>query len=430
MNKSDIDFDQQHIWHPYSSMINPLPCYLVKSAQGIFLNLSNGQQLIDGMSSWWAVIHGYNHPRLNRALKNQINRMSHVMFGGITHHPAISLCRNLIKITPKNLNCIFLSDSGSVAIEVAIKMVLQYWKSLGKNKIKFLTIKNGYHGDTFSAISVCDPNNSFHNLYSNFFPKNLFSDAPKCSFYNKWDEQDIYSFNNFIEKYKDVIAAVILEPIVQSIGGMNFYHPMFLKKVRLLCNTFEIPLILDEIATGFCRTGKFFAFEHANIVPDILCIGKAITGGTVTLSATLTTKKIATTISKNSISGCFMHGPTFMANPLACAVANENIKMLQENKWKVQINNIEKCFRLHLLPLRSHPEVHDVRILGAIGVVECIRIINVAYMQKFFVKNGVWIRPFKKIIYLIPSYIIDENSLKKLIHVIAIALDHKNFFLK
>ncbi|XBC42576.1 MAG: adenosylmethionine--8-amino-7-oxononanoate transaminase [Buchnera aphidicola (Kaburagia rhusicola ensigallis)] len=430
MNKSDIDFDQQHIWHPYSSMINPLPCYLVKSAQGIFLNLSNGQQLIDGMSSWWAVIHGYNHPRLNRALKNQINRMSHVMFGGITHHPAISLCRNLIKITPKNLSCIFLSDSGSVAIEVAIKMVLQYWKSLGKNKIKFLTIKNGYHGDTFSAISVCDPNNSFHNLYSNFFPKNLFSDAPKCSFYNKWDEQDIYSFNNFIEKYKDVIAAVILEPIVQSIGGMNFYHPMFLKKVRLLCNTFEIPLILDEIATGFCRTGKFFAFEHANIVPDILCIGKAITGGTITLSATLTTKKIATTISKNNISGCFMHGPTFMANPLACAVANENIKILKENKWKMQINNIEKCFRLHLLPLQSHPEVNDVRILGAIGVVECVHIINVAYMQKFFVKNGVWIRPFEKIIYLIPSYIIDENSLKKLIYVISIALDHKNFFLR
>ncbi|XBC37426.1 MAG: adenosylmethionine--8-amino-7-oxononanoate transaminase [Buchnera aphidicola (Meitanaphis microgallis)] len=430
MNKFDLKFDQQHIWHPYSSIVDPLPCYLVASAKGIFLNLDNGQQLIDGMSSWWAVIHGYNNPRLNRALKKQINCMSHVMFGGITHYPAIFLCRKLIEITPKNLNYIFLSDSGSVSIEVAVKMALQYWKSLGKNKVIFLTVKNGYHGDTFSAISVCDPTNSFHNLYRNFFPINLFSDAPKCSFYSKWDEQDICSFNNLIEKYQDDIAAVILEPIVQGVGGMNFYHPMFLKKVRLLCNKFNVPLILDEIATGFGRTGKLFAFEHADIVPDILCIGKAMTGGTITLSATLTTKEIAQTISNNNQSGCFMHGPTFMANPLACAVASENIAMLQENEWKIQVDNIEKCFRSNLLPLLDHPEVKDVRILGAIGVIECFHVINIANIQKFFVRHGVWIRPFSKIIYLIPSYVIDEHSLKKLIHIISIALNYKHFFLK
>ncbi|XBC37944.1 MAG: adenosylmethionine--8-amino-7-oxononanoate transaminase [Buchnera aphidicola (Floraphis choui)] len=430
MNKLDLTFDQRHIWHPYSSIINPLPCYLIKSAKGIFLTLENGQQLIDGMSSWWAAIHGYNHPRLNNALKSQINRMSHVMFGGITHYPAISLCRKLIKITPKNLNYIFLSDSGSVSIEVAIKMVLQYWESLGTKKIVFLTIKNGYHGDTFSAISVCDPDSSFHNLYSGFFPTNLFSNSPKCSFYSKWNEQDICSFNNLIEKYKNTIAGVILEPIVQGVGGMKFYHPMFLKKVRLLCNIFDIPLILDEIATGFGRTGKLFAFEYANIVPDILCIGKAMTGGTITLSATLTTKKIAKIISNNKTSKCFMHGPTFMANPLACAVANENIAILQENKWKTQVKNIEKCFRLNLLPLLNHPKVKDVRILGAIGVVECIFVINVANIQRFFVKNGVWIRPFNKIIYLVPPYIIDEKSLKKLIYVISIALDYKHFFIQ
>ncbi|XBC40530.1 MAG: adenosylmethionine--8-amino-7-oxononanoate transaminase [Buchnera aphidicola (Nurudea yanoniella)] len=430
MNKFNLKFDQQHIWHPYSSMINPLPCYLIESAKGVFLKLHNGRKLIDGMSSWWAAIHGYNHPQLNRALKLQINRMSHIMFGGITHYPAISLCRKLIKITPKKLKCIFLSDSGSVAIEVAIKMVLQYWKSLGKNKITFLTIKNGYHGDTFSALSVSDPINSFHILYESFLPVNLFSDAPKCSFYSKWNKQDIYSFHKLIEKYADIIAGVILEPIVQSIGGMNFYHPNFLKKVRSLCNIFNIPLILDEIATGFGRTGKFFAFEYANIVPDILCIGKAITGGTITLSATLTTKKIANIISNNNISKSFMHGPTFMANPLACAVANKNIEILQKNIWKKQVKNIENCLRLNLFPLLTHPEVKDVRVLGAIGVVECMHTLKIKSIQKFFVKHGVWIRPFNKIIYLIPSYIIDEESLRKLIYVISIALDEKKFFMK
>ncbi|XBC38469.1 MAG: adenosylmethionine--8-amino-7-oxononanoate transaminase [Buchnera aphidicola (Melaphis rhois)] len=429
MNKSDLMFDQQHIWHPYSSMINPLPCYLIKSAKGIFLTLDDGRQLIDGMSSWWSVIHGYNHPRLNRALKTQISRMSHVMFGGITHYPAISLCRKLIKITPKILSCIFLSDSGSVSIEVAIKMALQYWKALNKNRTTFLTIKNGYHGDTFSAVSLSDPMSSFHNLYCDFFPKNLFSDAPKCSFYSKWDEQDIHSFNYLIEKNKDIIAAVILEPIVQGIGGMNFYHPMFLRKIRTLCTEFNIPLILDEIATGFGRTGKFFAFEYSRIVPDILCIGKAMTGGMITLSATLTTRKIAETIS-SSASGCFMHGPTFMANPLACAVANENIAILQEKSWKKQVKNIEKYFNLFLSPLLNHPNVKDIRILGAIGVIECMRNINIARIQDFFVKKGVWIRPFHNIIYLVPSYIIDKSSLKRLIHVISIALNYKHFFIE
>ncbi|AAO26998.1 adenosylmethionine-8-amino-7-oxononanoate aminotransferase [Buchnera aphidicola str. Bp (Baizongia pistaciae)] len=429
MQKNNLNFDKQHIWHPYASMIQPTPCILVKSAKGIILKLHNGKKLIDGMSSWWSTIHGYNHPRLNNALKNQINKMSHVMFGGITHYPAISLCKKLIEITPNSLTRIFLSDSGSVSIEIAIKMILQYWQSLGKNKVIFLTIKKSYHGDTFAAMSVCDPKNSFHQFYHNFLPINIFADNPKCSFDGLWNKKDIISFKKLIQKHKDVVAAVILEPIVQSVGGMKFYHPNYLKQVRFLCDLYKIPLILDEIATGFGRTGKFFAFEHSNIVPDVLCIGKAITGGTITLSATLTTDKIANVIS-NSASGCLMHGPTFMGNPLACAAAYENILILQENKWKIQVKNIETCLRTYLFPLKTHYEVYDVRVLGAIGVVECYHYINISMMQNYFVKNNVWIRPFRKLIYLVPAYIIDNASLKKLINVISNALNYENFFMK
>ncbi|HXK00446.1 MAG TPA: adenosylmethionine--8-amino-7-oxononanoate transaminase [Buchnera sp. (in: enterobacteria)] len=428
MNKSDLNFDLKHIWHPYSSMIHSIPCYPIISAKGIYLKLNNGKKIIDGMSSWWAVIHGYNNPRLNKSLKDQIRKMSHVMFGGITHPAAILLCRKLIEIVPKQLECIFLCDSGSVSVEVAMKMALQYWQALGETRRIFLTIRNGYHGDTFFAMSVSDPVNSIHSLYSKLLPLHLFADAPKCTFEATWDEKDIHSFNTLIKNNKKNIAAVILEPIVQGAGGMRFYHPQYLKTVRYLCNNYNIPLIIDEIATGFGRTGKLFAYEYAGIVPDVLCIGKALTGGMMTLSATITTKKIANTIS-NGKTNCFMHGPTFMGNPLACAVASENITILQENKWQTQVFSIESILKLYLLPLKKHPKVFNIRVLGAIGVVECLYIINIKKIQLFFVQHGVWIRPFNKLIYLIPPYIIDSYSLKKLIDVIYKALDNNEFFI-
>ncbi|QCI20736.1 adenosylmethionine--8-amino-7-oxononanoate transaminase [Buchnera aphidicola (Brachycaudus cardui)] len=428
MSQSDTIFDYKHIWHPYSPMINPIPSYSVISAKGVYLKLKNKKNIIDGMSSWWSAIHGYNHPFLNRALKKQIKKMSHVMFGGITHPPAIALCRQLIALTPKKLECIFLSDSGSVAIEVAIKMLIQYWQSLGQKRKQFLTIRNGYHGDTFAAMSVSDPKNSFHKIYNNLLPNNLFADAPVSSFHKKWQKNDLISFKKIIEENSLKIAGVILEPIVQGVGGMNFYHPTYLKKIKTLCNDHHIPLIFDEIATGFGRTGRLFAFEHADVTPDILCLGKSITGGTITLAATLTSRHIANTISMSEV-GCFMHGPTYMANPLACAVANANIKILKTNQWKTQVDKIEKQLSQNLLPLINHPYVIDVRILGAIGVVECSHLVNMFLIQKFFVDNGVWIRPFKKLIYIVPPYIINPDQLNKLTNVIIEALDNKSLFI-
>ncbi|QCI17111.1 adenosylmethionine--8-amino-7-oxononanoate transaminase [Buchnera aphidicola (Aphis helianthi)] len=428
MSQSDILFDYKHIWHPYSSITNPLSCYSVISAKGVYLKLKNGKNIIDGMSSWWSTIHGYNHPILNKSLKKQIRKMSHVMFGGITHPSAILLCKKLIKLTPEKLDCVFLSDSGSIAIEVAIKMLIQYWESLGQNRIKILTIRNSYHGDTFGAMSISDPNNSMHKIYHRFLPKNLFANAPSSDFHQQWNANDIISFQKIIEKNAFKIAGVILEPIVQGVGGMRFYHPIFLKKVEELCKYHSIPLVFDEIATGFGRTGKFFAFQHANVIPDILCLGKAMTGGTITLAATLTSRDIANTIS-NSNTRCFMHGPTYMGNPLACAVANANIKILEKNEWKKQVINIEKELCKSLLPLIDHSRVIDVRVLGAIGVVECKQQVNLELIQKFFVKNGVWIRPFKKLIYIVPPYIISINNLKTLINVIKKSLNENNLFI-
>ncbi|CAL4322603.1 Adenosylmethionine-8-amino-7-oxononanoate aminotransferase [Buchnera aphidicola (Protaphis terricola)] len=428
MSQSDMLFDAKHIWHPYSSLIKPVSCYSIISAKGVYLKLKNGKKIIDGMSSWWSTIHGYNNPILNKALKKQIKKISHVMFGGITHPSAILLCKKLIKLTPKKLECIFLSDSGSIAIEVAIKMLIQYWEALGQNRTKILTIKNAYHGDTFGAMSISDPNNSMHKIYNHFLPKNLFANAPCSNFNDHWNSNDIISFKKIIKKNIFTIAGVILEPIVQSVGGMKFYHPIFLKKVKELCQNYSIPLVFDEIATGFGRTGKFFAFEHANVIPDILCLGKAITGGTITLAATLTSRHIANTIS-NSSTRCFMHGPTYMANPLACSAANANIKILEKNQWQEQVSNIEKELNINLLPLINHPRVIDVRVLGAIGVVECSKFINLELIQNFFVKNGVWIRPFRKLIYIVPPYIISIEDLKKLIYIIKKSLDQNIFFI-
>ncbi|KNC15437.1 adenosylmethionine-8-amino-7-oxononanoate aminotransferase [Pantoea sp. RIT-PI-b] len=420
--QDDLNFDRQHIWHPYTSMRDPLPCYPVVAAHGCQLQLADGRELVDGMSSWWAAIHGYNHPRLNQALQQQMAQMSHVMFGGITHPAAVELSRQLIAMTPDALECVFLADSGSIAVEVSMKMALQYWLGRNQTRQKFLTLKRGYHGDTFAAMSVCDPQNSMHSLWRGYLPEHLFANAPQCAFDDGWNEADFADFAQLAETHHREIAAVILEPIVQGAGGMRFYHPRYLQQVRELCDRYGLLLIADEIATGFGRSGKLFACEHAGITPDILCLGKALTGGTMTLSATLTTREVADTISR-SAAGCFMHGPTFMGNPLACAVAVESLAMINEGHWTTQVAAIEQQLRAELLPLRSHSAVADARVLGAIGVVETHQAVNMAALQQFFVERGVWIRPFGRLIYLMPPYLISAAELTQLTQALSAALD-------
>ncbi len=427
MTPADLTFDRDHIWHPYTSMSDPLPCYPVVAAEGSRLQLADGRQLVDGMSSWWAAVHGYNHPRLNQALQTQMAQMSHVMFGGITHPPAVALCRRLVDMTPAPLECVFLADSGSVAVEVAMKMALQYWQARGEKRQRFLTLRNGYHGDTFAAMSVCDPQNSMHSLYQGYLPEHLFAPAPTCRFDDPWCESDTDALEQLIVSHHRQLTAVILEPIVQGAGGMRFYHPRYLHRVRELCDRYRLLLIADEIATGFGRTGRLFACEHAGIAPDILCVGKALTGGTLTLSATLTTRQVADTISRGA-AGCFMHGPTFMANPLACAVATESLAMLEESHWPAQVAAIEAQLRTALTPLKAATEVADVRVLGAIGVVETHRPVDVAAIQRFFVENGVWIRPFGRLIYLMPPYIISREELMRLTDALAAAVDNPRLF--
>lgn len=413
-----LDFDKSHIWHPYTSMADPLPVYPVVSADGVRLKLENGETLIDGMASWWCVIHGYNNPILNEALKKQIDTMAHVMFGGITHQPAVELASILVNITPASLTKVFFSDSGSVAVEVAIKMALQYWANLGnKNKKKLLTIRNGYHGDTFAAMSVCDPVTGMHGLFSDVLMHNYFADAPVCRFHDPFLEKDILSFDNLIKENHGEIAAVILEPIVQGAGAMFFYSPEYLRRVSALCDRYDVLLIADEIATGFGRSGALFACEHAAIEPDIMCLGKALTGGYLSLAATLCNDRVSDGISKDS--GVLMHGPTFMGNPMACAVAIASIKLLLSSPWEKLIRAIEAQLLKELSVCIQHESVADVRVLGAIGVVELKHKVEIDIAQKFFVSHGVWIRPYGKLVYIMPPYIIESTDLSQLSQAIS-----------
>lgn len=420
----DIAFDRNHIWHPYTSTIHPLTCYPVTRAEGVHIYLENGTPLIDGMSSWWAAIHGYNHPALNNAVIEQLSQMSHVMFGGITHEPAIALCKKLVAMTPASLEKVFLCDSGSISVEVALKMALQYWHAKGESRAKFLTLRHGYHGDSFAAMSVTDPDNSMHRLYKGFLPEHIFADSPACGFYDEWRESDIADFRDKLEINAANIAAVILEPIVQGAGGMRIYHPSYLKRVRELCDEYGVLLICDEIATGFGRTGKLFACEHAGIEPDILCLGKALTGGYMTMAATLTTQHVADTVCSGE-AGCFMHGPTFMGNPLAAAVANASLQLLLDTPWQDKVLGIESALSVLLPPLLSSHAVKAVRWLGAIGVVETHHPVNVEIIQKHFVEKGVWIRPFGRLVYIMPPYDISHAQLQQLVEAIHSGLDEQ-----
>ncbi len=413
-----LQADHDYIWHPYSAIESEQPIFPVASAKGVRLTLTDGRELIDGMASWWCVLHGYNHPAINQAIETQMKQMSHVMFGGLTHAPAVKLAKILVELTPKPLQKVFFSDSGSISVEVAMKMAMQYWHAKGQpKKQRFLAFRSGYHGDTFQAMSVCDPVNGMHTLFAGVLAQQHFVDAPICPFGEPCRDQDIEQFEQKLAAEQENIAAVILEPIVQNAGGMRFYSAAYLKRVRQLCDHYNVLLILDEIATGFGRTGCLFACEHANISPDIMCVGKALTGGYLTLAATLTTQHLSETISRGE-PGLFMHGPTFMANPLACAAALASIQLLTDSPWQQRVSHIEQRLREGLEPCQTLPQVADVRVLGAIGVVELFTPVDMKSVQPQFVEHGVWIRPFGKLIYLMPAFVMEDADLKTLTDVI------------
>ncbi len=403
--------DRDAVWHPYSAIGAATPVFPVASAHGVRLRLADGRELIDGMASWWCMIHGYNHPVLNAAIENQLHDMAHVMFGGLTHAPAVKLAERLVAITPADLELVFFADSGSVAVEVAMKMAIQTWHSRGRpGKTRFVSLRNGYHGDTLHAMSVCDPVTGMHTLFEAVLPRQLFVPAPGGAVDGPADRQDVAALERLLRDQGDGIAALILEPVVQGAGGMRFYSADYLRAARDLCDRYEVLLIADEIATGFGRSGRLFACEHAGISPDILCLGKALTGGYMTMAATLTTRAVAESISSGE-PGVFMHGPTFMANPLACAVALASIELLLESPWQSRVGQIEQGLREGLAPCRGMSHVADVRVLGAIGVVELSHPVDMCRVQPMFVERGVWVRPFGRLVYLMPPFVIDDREL-------------------
>ena len=409
----DLVFDREHVWHPYTSLLKPLPTLPVVRAQGVHLFLEDGTVLVDGMASWWCAIFGYNHPVLNSAIQEQLGRMAHVMFGGITHEPAVNLAKRLLGMLPASLEHVFFADSGSIAVEVALKMALQYWHAAGTPRQRFLTVRKGYHGDTTGAMSVCDPDGGMHEMWQGYLPQHYFADAPPLGYDRPCAEEDLASVAALLAVHHEEIAAVILEPVVQGAGGMRFYNPEYLTRLRELVDSYGVLLIYDEIATGFGRTGKMFAMDHGPAVPDIVCLGKALTGGYLSLAATVCSARVKEGIGRDG-SGVLMHGPTFMANPLACAVAYASLGLLQEQDWQTRVLAIEAQLKRELEPARSAPGVEDVRVLGAIGVVELKKPVVMAELQREFVRRGVWIRPFGKLVYLMPPYTIEGEQLSKL----------------
>ncbi|MEF2144391.1 MAG: adenosylmethionine--8-amino-7-oxononanoate transaminase [Desulfovibrionaceae bacterium] len=420
---SILHLDQCHAWHPYASVTSSLPVYEVLSAAGVRLTLADGRTLLDGMASWWCAVHGYNHPVLNRALVSQLDSMAHVMFGGLTHAPAARLCARLAELAPGDLSRVFLCDSGSVSVEVAMKMAMQYMAGKGKSRrCRFLTVRSGYHGDTFHAMSVCDPVTGMHGLFAGALPRQYFAPEPSIPYGEVWDDREMRPFAELLHARCEEICAVILEPVVQGAGGMRFYHPEYLRRVRELCDENGVLLILDEIATGFGRSGKFWGADHAGVVPDIMCVGKALTGGYMTLGATIATDHVAEMVCSGE-PGLFMHGPTFMANPLACSVALASIGLLFDEPWQPRVQALESALQEGLEPCHALPHVTDVRVLGAIGVVELDRPVKLAEIQRQFVARGVWVRPFGKLVYVMPPYVMGREDTALLTRTIGDVLE-------
>lgn len=418
---NNLNFDKKHLWHPYTSTVKPDNTYKIDYTKNCTIFLDGKTPLIDGMASWWSAIHGYSHPKLVEAVQKQAEQMSHVMFGGLTHSPAIELGKKLLSLLPNNFQHIFYADSGSVSVEVAMKTAVQYQfnKKLPK-KNKFLTVLNGYHGDTAGAMSVCDPINGMHTLFAGNIQKQFFAPAPPLGFDREITNEDFAEISKIAQENKNEIAAVILEPVVQGAGGMRIYSPKYLQKVRKLCDDYGFLLIFDEIATGFGRTGKMFAFEHAGVLPDIICVGKALTGGMMTLAAMITNSDVANIACFNGMP--LMHGPTFMGNPLACAAALANLNLLTSWDWQKKVLFIENYLKENLMLLKNEPNVADVRILGAIGVVEMKEKINIAKFQTDCISKGAWLRPFGKLAYIMPPYVISENELDTLTKAIEFAV--------
>ncbi|HEV7754274.1 MAG TPA: adenosylmethionine--8-amino-7-oxononanoate transaminase [Mycobacteriales bacterium] len=400
-----VDLDRAHVWHPYASAVDPLPVYPVVGAQGTRLELADGRELVDGMSSWWAAIHGYRHPVLDRAMHEQVDRFAHVMFGGLTHRPAVELADLLVRITPAPLTRVFFSDSGSVAVEVALKMALQYWQGRGEpTRQRVVTVRGGYHGDTAGAMSVCDPVTGMHGLFRDYLPRQLFADRPRPRYDEEVRDTDLDPVATLLRDHPGEVAAVIIEPIVQGAGGMRFYAPEYLRRLRALCDEYGTLLIADEIATGFGRTGRLWGSDHAGVVPDIFCVGKALTGGYLSMAATLCTDEVAEGICATP-GGVFMHGPTFMGNPLAAAVAHASVELLLSADWSSRVAAVSAGLTEGLAAARELPQVAEVRVLGAIGVIELREPVDLRRMQAAIVDRGAWVRPFGRLVYAMPPYV-------------------------